>query len=129
VTDSGAGISDENQKKLFKEIVQFNPEKLQAGGGSGLGLWISSGIMELHNGKISVFSEGEGKGCSFMVEIPMIRQSPPRISIQPLKKHRFSFTGVLRNSNRSLFLSGNNLNLNLNFFLLFTTALLRTPRI
>ena len=29
VTDSGAGISTENQKKLFKEIVQFNPEKLQ----------------------------------------------------------------------------------------------------
>ena len=31
VVDSGAGISAENQKKLFKEIVQFNPEKLQVG--------------------------------------------------------------------------------------------------
>ena len=29
VIDSGAGISAENQKKLFTEIVQFNPEKLQ----------------------------------------------------------------------------------------------------
>ena len=29
VIDSGAGISSENQKKLFGEIVQFNPEKLQ----------------------------------------------------------------------------------------------------
>ena len=43
VTDSGAGISAENQHKLFKDIVQFNPEKLQAGGGSGLGLWITKG--------------------------------------------------------------------------------------
>ena len=73
VTDSGAGISAENQKRLFKDIVQFNPEKLQAGGGSGLGLWISSGIVDLHDGKISVYSDGEGTGCSFTVEIPMLR--------------------------------------------------------
>ena len=73
VTDSGAGISAENQKKLFRDIVQFNPEKLQAGGGSGLGLWITGGIVDLHGGKIRVFSEGEGMGCSFTVEIPMTR--------------------------------------------------------
>ena len=74
VTDSGAGISAENQKRLFRDIVQFSPEKLQAGGGSGLGLWITGGIVDLHGGKISVHSEGEGKGCSFTVEIPMIRR-------------------------------------------------------
>ena len=73
VTDSGAGISMENQKRLFKDIVQFSPEKLQAGGGSGLGLWISGGIVDLHDGKISVHSEGEGLGSSFTVEIPMLR--------------------------------------------------------
>jgi signal transduction histidine kinase len=73
VTDTGAGISKQNQLRLFKEIVQFSPEKLQSGGGSGLGLWITSGIMDLHGGRISVFSEGEGKGSSFTVEIPMIR--------------------------------------------------------
>ena len=43
VTDNGAGISTDNQKRLFKDIVQFSPEKLQAGGGSGLGLWITGG--------------------------------------------------------------------------------------
>ena len=71
VTDSGAGISIENQSRLFHEIVQFNPEKLQAGGGSGLGLWITQEIIHLHNGQISVYSEGEGKGSSFTVSIPM----------------------------------------------------------
>ena len=76
VTDSGAGISTENQKRLFKDIVQFSPEKLQAGGGSGLGLWISGGIVDLHDGKISVHSEGEGMGSSFTVEIPMHRLPP-----------------------------------------------------
>ena len=77
VTDTGAGISPQNQDRLFKEIVQFNPEKLQSGGGSGLGLWISGGIINLHDGEISVYSEGEGMGSSFTLELPMVR-SPPR---------------------------------------------------
>jgi signal transduction histidine kinase len=51
VIDSGVGMTEENQKRLFKEIVQFSPEKLQAGGGSGLGLWITKGIIDLHGGK------------------------------------------------------------------------------
>ena len=58
VKDTGAGISKENQKRLFTEIVQFNPEILQAGGGSGLGLWITKGIVDLHDGSIRVFSGG-----------------------------------------------------------------------
>lgn len=41
VIDSGAGISLENQKKLFNSVVQFHANAQQAGGGSGLGLWIS----------------------------------------------------------------------------------------
>jgi signal transduction histidine kinase len=43
VTDSGAGISKDNQLHLFREGVQFNANQLQAGQGSGLGLWISYG--------------------------------------------------------------------------------------
>ena len=41
VTDSGAGISAENQTKMFGQYVQFNAAALQKGKGSGLGLWIS----------------------------------------------------------------------------------------
>lgn len=41
VTDSGAGISKENQKHMFGQYVQFNANVLQKGKGSGLGLWIS----------------------------------------------------------------------------------------
>ena len=74
VTDTGPGISSENQKRLFKEIVQFNPEKLQAGGGSGFGLFISQGIIDLHDGCMGVYSQGEGHGATFSMTIPMIRQ-------------------------------------------------------
>ena len=43
VLDTGAGISKQNQLQLFQEGVQFNANQLQAGQGSGLGLWISKG--------------------------------------------------------------------------------------
>eukprot|EP01042_Synura_sphagnicola_P028294 gene28294-biopygen27039 len=39
VKDTGAGLLQENMKKLFKSAIQFDPEILQAGGGSGLGLF------------------------------------------------------------------------------------------
>lgn len=43
VVDSGAGISKEDQLSLFQEGKQFRANQLQAGQGSGLGLWISKG--------------------------------------------------------------------------------------
>ena len=51
ITDTGAGISEENQKKLFGQYMQFHAGRLQGGKGSGLGLWISKGIVGLHGGK------------------------------------------------------------------------------
>ena len=73
VKDSGSGMVEKDYSRLFKEIVQFNPEVLQAGGGSGLGLWITKGIVDLHQGDISVYSEGLGLGSSFTVQVPMDR--------------------------------------------------------
>lgn len=52
ITDTGEGISIENQKKLFGQYVQFHAGKLQKGKGSGLGLWISKGIVVLHGGEL-----------------------------------------------------------------------------
>jgi signal transduction histidine kinase/CheY-like chemotaxis protein len=83
VTDTGAGISQENQARLFKEIVQFNPEVLQAGGGSGLGLYITSSIVQMHGGTIRAYSAGAGSGSTFTVEIDMqLRRSLPSSSLR-----------------------------------------------
>ena len=73
VRDSGAGISEENQRRLFKEVVQFNPELLQNGGGSGLGLCICKSLIEMHDDSISVYSGGIGHGCLFTLRLPMTR--------------------------------------------------------
>jgi CheY-like chemotaxis protein len=71
VTDSGHGISLENQQRLFKEAVQFHAGEQQGGGGSGFGLWFSKQIIDLHGGRVGIFSEGEGRGSSFYFELPV----------------------------------------------------------
>ena len=83
VRDSGAGISEENQRRLFKEVVQFNPELLQNGGGSGLGMCISKGIMDMHGGSICVYSAGEGQGSVFTLRLPMTRNKRESVDNKP----------------------------------------------
>ena len=70
--DSGAGISVENQQELFKEGRQFNANQLQGGSGSGLGLFITRGVVKLHGGDIVVYSKGEGHGCTCTIILPAI---------------------------------------------------------
>lgn len=76
VVDTGAGISFENQSKLFQQYIQFNAGKLQGGKGSGLGLWISKTIIDMHEGKVGAYSGGEGRGSTFYFELPCQVFSP-----------------------------------------------------
>jgi signal transduction histidine kinase len=54
VADTGVGIKRENQKQVFGQFAQFDRNELQSGGGSGLGLWISSKIVIAHKSKLEV---------------------------------------------------------------------------
>jgi signal transduction histidine kinase/ActR/RegA family two-component response regulator len=73
VKDSGAGLTPQQLEEICAEGVQFNANELQAGQGSGLGLFISKGIVEQHGGRLLVESEGLGKGVTFTVEMPLFR--------------------------------------------------------
>ncbi len=68
VTDQGIGIRDEDKTKLFKPFPEIYLPDVNHG--SGLGLSICKGIVELHGGKIWVESGGAGKGASFVFTIP-----------------------------------------------------------
>jgi signal transduction histidine kinase/CheY-like chemotaxis protein len=70
VRDSGVGISKENLPKVFKNIIQFDANANQAGNGSGLGLYITRGLVELHGGSVTVHSTGLNCGCTFAVSLP-----------------------------------------------------------
>lgn len=85
VRDSGVGISLENQGRLFGEVIQFHAKAHQGGGGSGLGLWISKKIMDMHGGSISVHSEGEGKGSVFSISLPMRQNENANIPVHNLR--------------------------------------------
>lgn len=73
VTDTGIGIARENLDRMFKEIVQFNPNELHGGGhgSNGLGMALSKGIVEAHGGKLWLTSAGLGKGCTFGFGLPL----------------------------------------------------------
>jgi len=65
VTDSGIGISPEQQLKLFSSFQQAESDTSRKFGGTGLGLAISKNIVEMMNGKIWIESE-LGKGAGFI---------------------------------------------------------------
>jgi signal transduction histidine kinase len=70
VSDTGMGISEEDQEKLFQRFFRADSATDQAIQGTGLGLAIVKAIVEAHDGAISVVS-ASGKGTTFRVELPI----------------------------------------------------------
>ena len=83
VEDSGAGMSPEQLSQLFSDGIQFNVNDLQAGQGSGLGLYISKGIVEQHSGSLTASSEGLGQGTRFTMAIPLYYFPDTGIQVKP----------------------------------------------
>jgi signal transduction histidine kinase len=75
VRDSGAGISEADQAKIFEEFQQAESSITREKGGTGLGLTISKRIVELHGGRIWVESSpGEGSTFSFTLPVRVEQQ-------------------------------------------------------
>ena len=69
VEDTGIGISEENQNRLFDTFERIDEERNRNIEGTGLGLPITKDLVELMEGEIGVIST-PGKGSLFYVEIP-----------------------------------------------------------
>jgi signal transduction histidine kinase len=74
VKDTGVGITPEDQARIFERFYQVD-EARGPGRGTGLGLAIVNEIVHAHSGKISVFSDGKGKGSTFTVWLPLQQAS------------------------------------------------------
>jgi PAS domain S-box-containing protein len=72
VSDTGPGISQEDQEKLFQRFSQVDASLTRKVGGSGLGLSICHHLIQMHNGQIGVHST-PGKGSTFYFSIPVVQ--------------------------------------------------------
>ena len=70
VDDSGIGIPEEYQDKIFERFYRVDKARSRETGGTGLGLSITKNIIQMHHGAIKVASK-EDEGTTFSVRIPL----------------------------------------------------------
>ena len=68
VTDNGTGISPQDIDKIFNRFYQTEQLDSTSNAGTGIGLSLTKGIVELHHGSIEVYSE-QGEGTTFCVHL------------------------------------------------------------
>jgi signal transduction histidine kinase len=84
VKDTGIGLDPANKDIIFEKLYQVSKVELHSsgrtkfkGGGPGLGLAITSGIVKAHRGKIWVESEGYDEeklpGSTFFIRLPLVK--------------------------------------------------------
>jgi two-component system CheB/CheR fusion protein len=91
VRDDGPGMSPELLARAFDLFVQETRSFDRAQGGLGIGLTMVRTLVKLHGGCVSAFSEGPGRGCEFVVRLPLapattlpkMRSGP--LATEPLK--------------------------------------------
>ncbi len=81
VTDTGPGISPDDQTKLFQPFSQVDTSPTRKTGGTGLGLSICQHLVQMHGGRIGIQS-AIGKGSTFYFTLPV--QQTPEISDIPI---------------------------------------------
>ncbi len=72
ISDTGIGISKEEQEKVFKRFYRVDKSRSKETGGVGLGLSIAEWVAHAHHGKIEVESEFN-KGSTFTLSLPILK--------------------------------------------------------
>lgn len=70
ITDTGPGIPEEEQEKIFQRFYRVDRARARTSGGAGLGLAITKWIIQSHGGKIAVEST-PGEGTTFVIAFPV----------------------------------------------------------
>ena len=73
IRDNGIGIPSAELKRVFKRFYRVAEKPAKNTSGTGLGLAIVRGIVEKHGGRVTADSKGEGRGSTFVVQLPLTR--------------------------------------------------------
>jgi signal transduction histidine kinase len=71
VTDTGTGLTHQQMDGLWKPFAQAHDKSQRTDSGSGLGLYVAKGIVELHGGEVGCSSPGPGQGSTFWFTLPL----------------------------------------------------------
>jgi CheY-like chemotaxis protein/two-component sensor histidine kinase len=76
VRDNGIGIDARHLPGLFDLFSQVDSSRNRGAGGLGIGLALVKSLVEMHGGRVTVASDGIGKGAEFTVHLPLARGMP-----------------------------------------------------
>jgi len=85
VSDTGAGIASGFLPYIFERFRQADSRFSREHGGLGLGLAIAKQLVEMHGGTIAAESEGEGRGATFRVRLPIMIAQPESVGGERLR--------------------------------------------
>jgi CheY-like chemotaxis protein len=81
VIDTGVGIEPNVLPHVFDAFVQGGATVTRSYGGLGLGLAISKALIEAHHGRLEAHSDGQGRGATFRIELPVV--AAPATTLAP----------------------------------------------
>jgi signal transduction histidine kinase len=73
VRDEGIGVPREERERIFERFHRVDTRLSRETPGVGMGLYICKVIVEAHNGRVWVESEGSGRGSTFVISLPLVR--------------------------------------------------------
>jgi PAS domain S-box-containing protein len=89
VRDTGFGLNEQQAQRLFQPFSRAHSDDPNAPDGTGLGLFISRGIVEAHGGRIWCQSDGPGRGTTFTFTLPTRPRAEdvPRDTVPDVQPH------------------------------------------
>jgi CheY-like chemotaxis protein/two-component sensor histidine kinase len=104
ITDEGAGIATELLPQVFDMFTRSGRGSRDAHVGLGIGMTLAKRLVELHGGRITVHSDGPGRGSSFVVQLNLpdaaVRAVPATVEATPAALTRDSVRILIADDNR-----------------------------
>jgi len=86
VSDTGTGLEPDMLKAIFEMFVQVSGTARDAQGGLGIGLTLVKSLVELQGGSVEAASEGLGRGATFTVRLPLMKNSTLSVRQTPMSQ-------------------------------------------